>query len=105
IKVGDAAGCSVSVAYTIRVADAGCPSLAINPASLGDGSVKVAYSATLGVTTSKGPYTWGVSTGVLPPGLKLSSDITERATIEGIPTTEGSYPFTITVKDGAGCAT
>jgi len=105
VKVADANGCSTSLAYTIRIASAGCPILTISPATLSDGAVKAAYSAPLSVTSSQGPYAWSVSAGTLPPGLKLSADISERALIEGTPTTEGSYSFTIKVADGAGCAT
>ena len=61
------------------------------------------YSGT--VTASKGaqPYTWSVSAGKLPNGLKLSAS-GKTATISGTPTRTGVFSFTVKAKDRNGAA-
>ena len=105
MKVADGAGCSTTRDYTIRIASEACPTLTIDPSKLADAIVNDAYSAALSVTSTKGPYTWGIASGALPAGLKLTTDTTERAAIEGTPTREGTFAFTVKVVDGAGCST
>jgi len=55
------------------------------------------YSTSLGATGGTPGYTWS-STGALPPGLSVSP----AGTIGGIPTTAGSYAFTVIVTDAMG---
>ena len=71
--------------------------LAVSTTSLPDGTVGVAYSATLAATGGIEPYTWKVTTGSLPPGLAISGD-----KISGTPTVAGLAPFTVTVTDAGG---
>lgn len=47
----------------------------------------------------QGPYTFEVTSGVLPNGLTLSSN----GHLSGTPTTEGDFTFTITATDSRGC--
>jgi hypothetical protein len=65
------------------------------------GSVSVgggAYPSTaLNATGGTGPYTWAVTTGTLPTGLTLSGS----GMVSGIPTTAGTFSFTVTVTDAA----
>lgn len=49
-----------------------------------------------------GPYTWGVVTGSLPPGLTLDGSTTQSSAILGTPTATGNYSFTIRVQDAVG---
>jgi hypothetical protein len=42
------------------------------------------------------PFTWGITSGSLPPGLNLN---TVTGVITGTPTTAGNYPFTLMVTD------
>lgn len=72
-----------------------------NP-NLTGGFVGTAYSATISVTGGIAPYTWTVASGSLPPGLNLTNANTPTVTIGGTPTTVGTFPFTIQVKDSAG---
>jgi Putative Ig domain len=72
-----------------------------NP-NLTGGFVGTAYSATISVTGGIAPYTWTVASGSLPPGLSLTNANTPTVTIGGTPTTVGTFPFTIQVKDSAG---
>lgn len=71
------------------------PLLAITAASLPNGVVGTAYSATLQSTGGVGTATWTVPPGALPAGLTLSS----AGAISGTPTTAGASTFTVTAKD------
>jgi hypothetical protein len=42
------------------------------------------------------PFRWSISVGTLPPGLTLNPSF---GTISGVPTTAGTYPFTLSVTD------
>jgi large repetitive protein len=61
------------------------------------GEVSVPFDATITATGGFGTYTWAVTTGTVPPGLKLVD-----ATITGTPTTAGSYAFIASVTDTEG---
>ena len=66
--------------------------------NLPNGMVGTNYPGSLAALTTGGlpSYTWALTKGTLPPGLQL--DQTTGA-IMGAPTTQGTYPFTITVSD------
>jgi hypothetical protein len=61
------------------------------------GEVSVPFDATITATGGFGTYTWAVTTGTVPPGLKLVD-----GTITGTPTTAGSYAFIASVTDTEG---
>ena len=110
---------TVSQAYTIRVAG----QLVVTTSSLAEGTMGLEYSQQLQATGGVPPYTWtlgtymqsgshqqpevrlprrgarpaATSTGVLPPGLTLSSS----GQITGIPTQIGTYIFDVTVNDSS----
>lgn len=46
----------------------------------------------------RGPYSWSVASGALPPGLALSSD----GSVSGSPTAAGTYSFSLEVMDAGG---
>lgn len=70
--------------------------LQIQTASLQDGSVGSAYSATLSATGGSNSYAWAILSGSLPPPLTLSSS----GTISGTPTAaSGPVSFTVQVTD------
>ena len=48
------------------------------------------------------PYTWSITKGSLPPGIQLFASNTGSGGIGGIPTTPGTYKFTLQLKDGSG---
>jgi hypothetical protein len=73
--------------------------LAISTASLTNGQVGVAYSATLSANGGKSPYTWSLSSGTLPAGLSLNG---ATGAITGTPTaTVSSTPLTFQVQDSS----
>jgi Domain of unknown function (DUF4082)/Putative Ig domain len=83
----------VDVAYTSSANTA----LQITTGPLPGATVSGAYGARLAATGGTTPYTWSLASGTLPAGLSLST----AGTISGTPTTAGSYPFTVQVKDAA----
>ena len=60
------------------------------------GIVSTPYSLTFSVTGGAAPYKWEVTSGTMPNGLALS----ELGVLSGVPTTAGSYAFTVRVTDG-----
>jgi hypothetical protein len=65
--------------------------------SLPDGRVGQGYSTILSAIGGKGPYTWSLCKGVLPPGLSL----TTSGLLSGTPTAENKYDFSLQVMDTA----
>lgn len=93
ITVTDTAnGLSTSGTTHLQVADA---PIVFNP-TLAQATVGATYSQALSITGGYGAITYGVY-GTLPPGLSLVGN-----TIQGIPTTTGSYPVTLTATDSLG---
>jgi hypothetical protein len=70
----------------------------ITTTSLAGGTVGTAYSQTLGVSGT-GSVTWTLDNGNLPDGLALNPNTGE---ISGIPTTAGTFNFTVKVANTAG---
>jgi putative Ig domain-containing protein/ASPM-SPD-2-Hydin domain-containing protein len=70
--------------------------LQITTTSLPDPEVQASYSVTLTASGGMAPYVWSISSGSLPPGLTLDSS---TGVISGIPTSTGSYAFTVEVSD------
>ncbi|HET8922505.1 MAG TPA: kelch repeat-containing protein, partial [Candidatus Acidoferrum sp.] len=99
--------------FTAQVTDTGTPQhistrnlsiIVVAPVSittpsptLPNGFTGVSYTQSFLAIGGVPSYTWA-STGTLPPGLTLSSG----GTLSGIPTTPGSFPFTITATDSIG---
>jgi hypothetical protein len=70
--------------------------ITVKPATLKQPYVAVPYLEILSAQPA-GSYTFSVSSGALPPGLKLVSAV-GVSSIAGLPTTPGAYSFTIKVK-------
>ncbi len=100
--------------FTVRVADSGSPqqvatrtlsilirtdALTITITSLPGGQVGVAYSQFVSATNGQQPLSWSISMGALPAGLTIDSNTGE---IGGLPTTAGTFPFTVQVTDDLG---
>jgi hypothetical protein len=99
IKVTDAAGCTVTISYTLIISHT-CPTITLNPATLPAGTVGLVYSQTFNAMGGYAPYNFAVSSGALPQGLSLNAT---TGNLYGTPTAAGAYTFTITVTDGYGC--
>ncbi len=70
------------------------PGLSITSAILPDATVGVRYTTLLSAAGAKPPFQWTLQPDVTsPPGLALNAD----GTISGIPTTPGTYSFTLGV--------
>ncbi|MBI4548082.1 MAG: putative Ig domain-containing protein [Ignavibacteriae bacterium] len=96
VTATDAQGCSGSRAYSLTI---NCPTITVNPSLLPNGTVGTSYSQTLSASGGTSPYTFAVTSGVLPAGLSLSSS----GIISGTPTTVGSFTFTVTATDAQNC--
>ena len=85
-------GLSASTLVTVNATP-----LTITTTSLPSGTLNVAYPATT-LTASNGtsPYTWSITSGVLPTGLSLN---TSTGAISGTPTAIGTFSFTAQVSD------
>src|SRR5579885_941163 len=59
-----------------------------------NGVVGGSYSAGIAAQGGAPPYSWGVSSGTLPPGLSVGN-----GSISGTPTTAGNYNFTVQARD------
>lgn len=68
-----------------------------SPSTLPGATNGVLYTTELDVTGGTAPYHWLLSSGSLPPGLKLS----DGGVLAGTPTTSGTYSFTVQVQDSA----
>ncbi|MGD0271548.1 MAG: putative Ig domain-containing protein, partial [Candidatus Sulfotelmatobacter sp.] len=76
---------------------AGVTPVAITTASLPNGIVGTAYSATLTASGGTLPYSWTILSGTLPAGLSLS----QSGIISGTPTNAGQSSFTLQVADSS----
>ena len=63
------------------------------------GNLNLGYGVNLSIAGGSGPFTWALSAGALPPGLALSTSALASDPITGIPTTLGTYTFSITITD------
>jgi Putative Ig domain len=86
---------SQSLSITIAAA---APSLSISTTSLTNGTQSAAYSATLKATGGTTPYTWSISSGLLPSGVTLNS---ATGVISGTLTQAGTFFFTAKVVDSS----
>ena len=93
-RVTDSNGATATRSYTLSIA----PALAIATASLPNGSVGVAYSASLNATGGAPPYTWALSG--LPPGLTANSS----GSISGAPSQMGTFDVSARVTDDTGAS-
>jgi len=102
-------------AYTffVQVTDSGTPTpqttsklfnitvaagLVVATSALPGGAVGVAYNQTLVASGGTPPYVWMLVSGAVPPGLSLGAS---TGSLAGVPTTLGSYTFTVQVRDAA----
>ena len=92
VKVSDSAASSKTASLTISIVPA--LTSAVCPAATG--VVGQPYSATLSASGGTPPYTWTISSGLLPQGLTLNST---SGQISGTPSSAGNSTFGIKVSD------
>ncbi|HEX9004954.1 MAG TPA: putative Ig domain-containing protein, partial [Blastocatellia bacterium] len=97
VKAETTSGCIATQSYTLTI---GCPAVTVNPASLPNGSIGVAYSQSLSASPAGGNYSFALTSGNLPPGLNLNP---ATGSLSGSPTTNGAFTFTITATGFGGC--
>ncbi len=100
--------------FTVQVADSSSPqqvatralsilirtdAVTITTTSLPGGQVGVAYSQFVSATNGQPPFSWSISAPALPTGLSIDTNTGE---IGGLPTTAGTFPFTVQVVDDLG---
>src|SRR5262245_39530637 len=74
--------------------------LVLSPSSLPDATIGTPYLQTI-TATGTSPFVFSISNGALPQGLSLDS---ATGVISGTPTVIGSFSFTVSVTDDAGCS-
>jgi hypothetical protein len=96
VKITDSSSIpqTLVVPYTLVVA---AVPLAITSDKLPGASIEVAYTTTLLATGGTSPYSWGVSSGQLPPGITLSPE----GVLAGTPTQVGLFSVTVKVTDSS----
>lgn len=95
VQAKDAAGRTASQPLSVSI----CAALSITTTSLPNGTAGTTYSTTLAATGGTAPYTWGVMSGMLPPGVSL---FTTSGIVSGTPSAGGSYNAIMCVTDSAG---
>ena len=83
--------------YTTTIS---CPVITVTPATLANGTVGLAYNASISASGGSSSYTYTLSSGTLPAGLSLSN----AGVISGTPTSAAVATFTVKATDTNGCA-
>lgn len=60
------------------------------------------FLSTVSISGGQAPYTIGIITGALPPGVGFVQDTPSTAFFSGVPTTPGTYPIAIGARDSRG---
>jgi len=70
----------------------------VSTTALPAGSAGVSYLAGIDASGGTPPYTWGLATGSLPPGLTIQPG---SGVISGSPTSQGIFTFTVAAQDSS----
>ena len=92
IQLTDATGLTATQIYTVTVRTL----LSFTSASLPAATLGAQYQATPAFSGGSGPFVWSITAGALPPGVSLN---TVSGGISGVPTTAGTFNFTLKVAD------
>ncbi len=88
--------CSIEETDTAELSIKIVGSPQIDTTTLPDGKMGASYSQMLAVSGGLAPYTWSITAGSLPPGMFLTA---ATGVIWGTPTEDGTFDFTVQVKD------
>jgi uncharacterized protein (TIGR03437 family) len=97
VRASDSAGWIFSRPYTINIPDPQQAPLVVEPSSLPSARVGESYSQTISAGNGVMPYTFTVASGLLPPGLTLTSS----GWLTGNFTTAGTFSFRVNVSDSS----
>ena len=94
------ASCTGALRRTATVSvTVGTPTITVNPATLPNATVTVAYSQTLTGSGGQAPYgSFTVISGALPAGLSLATG----GALTGTPTASGTFTFAVRTTDNSG---
>ena len=110
VQVADSATPPVTLTQLFSITIAPAQPISIVTTSLPQGSVGVAYNASISSNGGIPPLTWTLLQGSLPPGLTLQTITTTSGTppttmtlgqISGTPLAQGTSNFTVEVQDSA----
>ncbi|HIJ86311.1 MAG TPA: S8 family serine peptidase [Desulfuromonadales bacterium] len=93
VQATDAVGVIAQAGYTVLVYEP--LAITVGPVT---GYSNTGYSSSLQATGGVPPYVWSITNGSLAPGLTLDP---ASGVITGVPTTEGVFPFTLSVSDSS----
>ena len=99
ITATDANRCTGSQPYTFTINPPSCPTIAVGPSVIPNGTAGVFYSQNLYGSGGTAPYSFAVTSGFLPNGISLSSG----GVLSGTPSSSGTYNFIITATDANRC--
>lgn len=97
IRATDNCGAIRDATFTLTV---NCPTVTLNPASLPNAAVNLAYGQVITASPVGGNYSFAVTDGALPIGLRLNSN----GSFSGAPTQAGTFNFRITGTAASGCS-
>jgi hypothetical protein len=81
----------------VAVAPVSHPPLQITTGALPSGQQGSTYSEVFTASGGTTPYSWSISAGAVPPGVAMNAS----GDLEGMPTTAGTFNFTVMVTDSA----
>ena len=84
------------ILFTITITPSASP-ITVTPGSLPTLTAGAAFSQTLSSSGGLAPYTYALQSGVLPPGLSLTSG----GVLSGSPTERGAYSFSVRSTDAS----
>jgi hypothetical protein len=93
-----------SASYWVAAVELVAPSVPLNVPSSAVPSgtiIGIAYNQTLTVTGGTPPYTSTLSSGSLPPGISIGAANSSGINLTGVPTSAGTFNFTIQITDAA----
>ena len=89
---------SASASAAVTVDPANRQALQITTGGLPQGQQGSPYSDTFAAVGGTAPYSWSISAGTPPAGIAMNAN----GTFSGMPTTTGTFNFTVTVTDASG---
>jgi hypothetical protein len=99
VKGSDQQGQPLQQTYSIKVGPP-LPLVITSGSCCANGSVGAPYAVNFFADGGVQPLVWSIPSGQVPPGLSLCA--TPPATLDGLPTTSGTFTFTVRVTDSQG---